>query len=177
MALQPNKIKNVFKNQKNQKTEIPIKKLPLTLNYYFTSHKLGQKLISYFIRSGKKQLARNLMYTVCVSLNKNVPEIPPTMLIKQAIINSLPFYETRSYKKRGQTVLATLPVYTKQRRLFLLFKYIKIYLKTLHSQNYTIKCTQLLIQLYNKQGPFFNALQKTYKTTIQQYPQLHFRWK
>ena len=95
--------------------------------------------------------------------------------IKKAILNSLPFYETRSYKKRGKTMLATLPIYTKQRRLFLLFKYIKTYLKPLTSK-YPKKCATLFVQLSKNQGMFFQTLQKTYNTTLKQYPQLHFRW-
>jgi ribosomal protein S7 len=175
MLLTPTKqLYNLLKKKKRKKKKK--KKLGLTINFLFFTTKMGKKILSFFVRAGNKQRAIKLFYNILSLLTKQKSLLMTQHIIKHAILNSLPFYETRTYTHRGRTILATLPIYSKKRRLFLLFKTIKTYLRTL-SGSYANNLALLFFQLSKKQGPFYKNLKKSYMLILKQYPKLKFRWK
>ena len=147
----------------------------LKFNYFFLNGGFGKKVVSYLIKKGKKQKAELLVYKSLIELRSLTNSNLELMYLKKALLLVLPFYEIRSFKSRGQVSITTIPVYNKKRRLFLVFKSLLSFLKKQPKAFYK-KFSFVLFQIIKKEGPFYNAFQKSVSQSIKQYPKMHFRW-
>ena len=156
------------------------------LFYFFFLSIFGRKIISYFIKKGKKQQAEKLVYTMLTELlilirkNKKkqfkVITIAQSLLIlKRALIFLMPFYEMRSYRIKGQTNTTLLPLYNKRRRVFLIFKLMQNFLKN-QKKPYAKRIAETLYATSQKEGPLYSLFLKNLKDQRKEYPKVHFRW-
>lgn len=171
----------VFKNLKKIQM---VKRIYSTQNFYiFKNTFFGKKIISYFIKKGKIQKAEKLVSLIFFFLSRNKIirkyNLNYVKVFKIALINIMPFFETKSLKRKGSKFLITLPLYNKNRRLFLLFKFLKTFSKnSLKKKNHLSEyLASEIVQIYLKKGYLFNKFQDQLTQLYNNQPYLHYRWK
>lgn len=172
--------------KKKRIMETPKKVQKQKLFYFFFSSILGKKIISYFIKQGKKQQAEKIMYSIFNELlilvrtkKKNQVKFltlsHSLVTLKRALIFLMPFYEMRSFHMKGQTNTTVLPLYNKRRRIFLIFKLLQNFLKN-QKKPYAKRVAEAIYLSSQKEGPLYSLFLKNLKEQRKEYPKVHFRW-
>ena len=154
-------------------------KLYNNINLHLLKTKFYKKIVSYIMRQGKKNKAESLISQSLILIQLLCPKFPAIFVLKKAISNILPFFEYRQkiLKARRKVKLETLiPVYNKNRRLFLAVNFILKNIKLKKNQNFFEKFPKEIILIFHKKGDIYKKYKNLLKSMEKKYPQNTFRW-
>jgi len=140
--------------------------------------KFNDRLVSRFVgslmKSGKKSIAYNILYSSLDSIAEQVKD-DPVKVLKTALENVRPLVETKSRRVGGANYQVPIEV-TPYRGEALSIRWILKAAKGRPGKSMREKLTQELIDAYNKRGSAMKKREEVHKVAESNKAFAHFRW-
>jgi len=136
--------------------------------------KLLSKFINIMMGSGKKSVARKILYTTLDNLKEKTNKEPLDVFHK-GIENVKPLVEVKSRRVGGATYQVPIEV-DETRGRALAMRWIVSFARKRADKTMSLRLTQELLDAYNKTGSAFKKKDDTHKMAEANKAFSHFRW-
>ncbi len=136
--------------------------------------KLLSKFINIMMGSGKKSVARKILYTTLDNLKEKTNKEPLDVFHK-GIENVKPLVEVKSRRVGGATYQVPIEV-DETRGRALAMRWIVSFARKRSDKTMSLRLTQELLDAYNKTGSAFKKKDDTHKMAEANKAFSHFRW-
>ncbi|MFH0734232.1 MAG: 30S ribosomal protein S7 [bacterium] len=135
---------------------------------------LVAKFINYMMWSGKKTVARQMIYDSFEVIEKRTNK-PAMEVFQRAINNVQPLVEVRSRRVGGATYQVPMEV-RPERRVALAFRWIRTYSRAKKEKTMAVKLASEIISAFNGEGSSVKKKEDTHRMAEANKAFAHFKW-
>jgi len=135
---------------------------------------LVAKFINYMMWSGKKTVARQMIYDSFDVIEKRTSK-PAMEVFQRAINNVQPLVEVRSRRVGGATYQVPMEV-RPERRVALAFRWIRTYSRAKKEKTMAVKLASEIISAFNGEGSSVKKKEDTHRMAEANKAFAHFKW-
>lgn len=133
------------------------------------------KFINKVMVSGKKSVARNIVYRAIIAFAKKVNAENPVAAFEQALENAKPTLEVKSRRIGGATYQVPLEI-PGDRRTSLAMRWIILYARTKVGRSMEIGLAEELADCFNNQGATIKKKDDTHRMAEANKAFAHYKW-